>query len=252
MAVLSDRSRINVGGRLSGHNTYGSNFTYSINPSYQLIKTPSNSLKLLAALSTAYIAPSLYQLYDPYSGNSELKPEENQSFEFGFVLNSSEWEISSTYFHRVEDPSLIYDLSTYRYENANENARYNGVEAQISGSFSDKIKINNQLTFTQTKNGDLRYLPRFSSQTQISYDFHAQWQTNLSFQAIGERFGLDNETLLSAYQLLNFSLQYTFRKTPLRLFLQATNLLNVTYVEIENYTTRGRNVLGGFTLRLPY
>jgi vitamin B12 transporter len=252
VAVLSDRSRINVGGRLSGHNTYGSNFTYSINPSYQLIKTPSNSLKLLAALSTAYIAPSLYQLYDPYSGNSELKPEENQSFEFGFVLNSSEWEISSTYFQRVEDPSLIYDLSTYRYENANENARYNGVEAQISGSFSDKIKINNQLTFTQTKNGDLRYLPRFSSQTQISYDFHAQWQTNLSFQAIGERFGLDNETLLSAYQLLNFSLQYTFRKTPLRLFLQATNLLNVTYVEIENYTTRGRNVLGGFTLRLPY
>ena len=251
VAVLSDRSRINLGGRLNSHSTYGSNFTYSINPSYQLIKTSTNSFKILAALSTAYIAPSLYQLYDPYSGNSELEPEENQSLEFGFVFNSSNWEFSSTYFQRIENPSLIYDLSTYRYENANENARYNGVETQISGSITGKLKVNQQLTFTQTENGDLRYLPKFSSQTQITYSFSSQWQSNLSLQAIGERFGLDNETLLEGYQLLNLSVHYQLKKSPLRFFIHATNLLNANYIEIESYATRGRNVVGGFTFRLP-
>ena len=251
VAVLYDRSRINLGGRLNSHSTYGSNFTYSINPSYQLIKTSTNSFKILAALSTAYIAPSLYQLYDPYSGNSELEPEENQSLEFGFVFNSSNWEFSSTYFQRIENPSLIYDLSTYRYENANENARYNGVETQISGSITGKLKVNQQLTFTQTENGDLRYLPKFSSQTQITYSFSSQWQSNLSLQAIGERFGLDNETLLEGYQLLNLSVHYQLKKSPLRFFIHATNLLNANYIEIESYATRGRNVVGGFTFRLP-
>jgi len=236
---------------LNSHSTYGSNFTYSINPSYQLIKTSTNSFKILAALSTAYIAPSLYQLYDPYSGNSELEPEENQSLEFGFVFNSSNWEFSSTYFQRIENPSLIYDLSTYRYENANENARYNGVETQISGSITGKLKVNQQLTFTQTENGDLRYLPKFSSQTQITYSFSSQWQSNLSLQAIGERFGLDNETLLEGYQLLNLSVHYQLKKSPLRFFIHATNLLNANYIEIESYATRGRNVVGGFTFRLP-
>ena len=251
VAVLSERSRINVGGRLNGHSTYGSNFTYSINPSYQLIQTSRNSLKLLAALSTAYIAPSLYQLYDPYSGNSELKPEENQSAELGLVYNTSDWELSTNYFYRKENPSLIYDLSTYRYENTNANTQYNGVEAQISGSINKKLKVNQQLTFTETENGDLRYLPKFSSHTQLSYDFSSQWQSSLRFQAIGKRFGLDNETELEGYQLLNLSVQYKMKNTPLRFFIHATNLLNVSYVEIESYATRGRNIVGGFTFRLP-
>lgn len=251
VAVLSGRSRINLGGRINEHSTYGSNFTYSINPSYQLIKTPKNSLKLIAALSTAFIAPSLYQLYDPYSGNSALKPEENQSLEFGLVFNGFDWEFSSTYFQRIEDPSLIYDLSSYRYENANKNARYTGVETQILGWISEKLKISEQLTFTQTKNGDLRYLPKFSSQSQITYNLSEQLQSNLRFQVIGERFGLDNKTILKKYQLINFSIQYQLKNKPLRFFIHATNLFNVNYIEIESYETRGRNLVGGFTFNLP-
>jgi len=45
--------------------------------------------------------------------------------------------------------------------------------------------------------------------------------------------------------------QYKMKNTPLRFFIHATNLLNVSYVEIESYATRGRNIVGGFTFRLP-
>ena len=73
----------------------------------------------------------------------------------------------------------------------------------------------------------------------------------MRFQAIGKRFGLDNETELEGYQLLNLSVQYKMKNTPLRFFIHATNLLNVSYVEIESYATQGRNIVGGFTFRLP-
>jgi len=245
VTVLSDQFRINAGARFNSHNTYGNHFTYSINPSYQIIKSQKSSLKALISLSTAFIAPSLYQLYDVYSGNIDLKPEENKSFESGFVLNIDNLELAGTYFQREENPSLIYDLASYRYENANQKAVYSGFEFQFSVSLDSKLKLNHQLTYTESENGDLRYLPKLSSQTELNYFFSEEWQTSLSFQSIGKRFALDNETFLKGYDLLSFSIQYDLKKTPLRVFLHATNLFNTQYIEIEGYSTRGRNILVG-------
>ena len=245
VTVFSDQFRINAGVRFNSHDTYGNHFTYSINPSYQIIKSQKSSLKGLISLSTAFIAPSLYQLYDVYSGNIDLKPEENKSFESGFVLNIDNLELAGTYFQREENPSLIYDLASYRYENANQKAVYSGFEFQFSVSLDSKLKLNHQLTYTESENGDLRYLPKLSSQTELNYFFSEEWQTSLSFQSIGKRLALDNETFLKGYDLLSFSIQYDLKKTPLRVFLHATNLFNTQYIEIEGYSTRGRNILVG-------
>jgi len=122
VAVFSERFRLNIGGRLNSHSTYGNHFTYSINPSFQLVQNDKQSLKFLGALSSAFIAPSLYQLYDPYSGNEDLEPEENTSFETGLEYVISDWNMSATYFYRNKTPSLLYDLSTYRSEDAQEEA----------------------------------------------------------------------------------------------------------------------------------
>jgi vitamin B12 transporter len=251
VAVFSDRFRVNLGVRLNSNSGYGNHFTYSINPSIQLIDKDKQSLKLLTSLSSAFIAPSLYQLYDPYSGNENLEPEENTSFEVGFELSQSNWNLNSTYFYRNENPSLIYDLSSYRYENAKKDATYSGLELQLSGTLTDKFRIDQQATFTATQDGDLRYLPKFSSQTAVTYVLNANRQFILRFQAVGERFGLDNETVLDAYELLHLSYQNKLKNIPLKFFIHATNILNAKYVEIEQYTTRGRNLIAGLNYRFP-
>lgn len=251
VAVVSDRFRINLGGRLNSHSSYGTHLTYSLNPSLQLIASENQSLKILTALSTAFIAPSLYQLYDPYSGNEELEPEENTSFELGFEFIQSKWNLTSTYFYRNENPSLIYDLSSYRYENAEKDATYSGVEIQFLGILTDKLKLNQQATFTSTKDGDLRYLPKFSSQTALSYQLDNNRLLSLRFQAVGERFGLDNKTVLDGYELLHLSFQNKLKNLPLTFFIHATNILNVNYVEIEQYATRGSNFIAGLRYRFP-
>jgi vitamin B12 transporter len=243
---FTDQVRVNFGTRWNIHSNYGSHFTYSINPSMQTFETDNSSLKFQAAYSTAFIAPSLYQLFDPYSGNIDLKPEENSSFEIGLVYKLNEWNLSSTYFNRIESPTLIYDLATYRYENANDKARYFGAEVTLSGSVGANFSLDHQMTFTETRDGDLRYLPNFSSQTRLSYLFSKTWNVSLSTQIIGSRFGLDNTTVLDAYQLINFSVVHQFDTIPLQLFVHGTNLFNEDYIEIEGYATRGRNLVAGF------
>jgi vitamin B12 transporter len=251
VAVVSDRFRVNIGGRLNSHSSYGNQFTYSINPSFQLVQNDKQSLKFLGALSSAFIAPSLYQLFDPYSGNEDLEPEENTSFETGLEYVISDWNMSATYFYRNENPSLIYDLSTYRYENAQEEATYSGMEIQFSGSLADKLRLNQQTTFTSTKDGDLRYLPKFSSQTALTYSFNTNRQLSLRFQAVGERFGLDNTTLLKGYELFHLSFKNDLKNIPLTFSIHATNIFNANYVEIEQYSTRGRNFIVALTYRFP-
>jgi vitamin B12 transporter len=216
-----------------------------------LVQNDKQSLKFLGALSSAFIAPSLYQLYDPYSGNEDLEPEENTSFETGLEYVISDWNMSATYFYRNENPSLIYDLSTYRYENAQEEATYSGMEIQFSGSLADKLRLNQQTTFTSTKDGDLRYLPKFSSQTALTYSFNTNRQLSLRFQAVGERFGLDNTTLLKGYELFHLSFKNDLKNIPLTFSIHATNIFNANYVEIEQYSTRGRNFIVALTYRFP-
>ena len=55
---------VNAGVRLNNHSEYGSHFVYSINPSFKK-DLEFGYIKGLASYSTAYITPSLYQLFEP-------------------------------------------------------------------------------------------------------------------------------------------------------------------------------------------
>ena len=74
----------NAGVRRNDHETYGEHYTYSLNPSYSF-RLNEQEWKFFGSYNTAFIAPSLFQLYDTYSGNAELAPEESQSLELGFT-----------------------------------------------------------------------------------------------------------------------------------------------------------------------
>ena len=165
----------------------------------------------------------------------------------GFVINYAGWDWSANYFQRNETPSLLYNLSSYRYENSDEDITYNGLEFQLSGLITSKLKFNQNITLIETEKGDLRYLPRFSSQTELSYDVSNHLFMSLRLQAVGKRFGLDNETILNRYELVNFSVRHNVKETPLSIFIHAINLFNAKYIEIEGYSTRGRNLIAGFS-----
>ena len=71
-------------------------------------------IKLFASYSTAFIAPSLYQLYDGFSGNIDLNPESNKTIEAGFEYKFKDWfSLDAVYFNRKESDAIIYDSTTF-------------------------------------------------------------------------------------------------------------------------------------------
>ena len=223
---------LNTGARLSNHQTYGSHFTYSLNPSYTL-PLDQAQVKLLGSISTAFIAPSLFQLYDTYSGNADLAPEETQSIELGAVFELDDANASLVYFQRQEDPKIVYDFTTYAYANAPSDVVFQGVEFSYANQVYDAVDLRLNYTFTELKEGDLLRLPKHS--------------LNAVFTHRGERQAVDT-SLLDAYNIVDLSYAKTFGEGNLTARFWVSNLFDAEYVEIANFTTKGRN----FRLGLNY
>lgn len=239
---------INAGGRLNNHDTYGNYFTYSVNPSYSMEIGSKDELKLLGSISTAFVAPSLYQLYDTYSGNEELEPEETSSIEFGFEWSRNKSQASLVFFQRKEDPKIIYDLSTYAYANAPSNVVFQGAEFQWQNRLSESLDYHLNYSYTSLKEGTMIRLPKHAINGLINFEFRKNTYLNLNYTYRGKRQAVDQSTL-DAYQLVDLRFTRSLLGDKLKAFMGLTNLFDADYIEIANFTTKGRNFLLGITYR---
>ena len=238
----------NLGSRMNNHDVYGSHFTYSINPSYSFRLANEDRLKIISSISSAFIPPSSYQLYDFYSGNLDLKPEENTTLELGAEWNSgTQTRASLVFFKRTEDPTLIYDYTIYRYGNSTERFTYRGIEFEYQNKLFDVVDLRMNYTYNETELGNLIYLPKHAFGTVLDYDLSPASHLNTSIQHTGSRVGLSSAPL-DAYTLVDAKVSHRFKNQKLSAFFILANIFDADYIEIENYSTQGRNFRLGVNL----
>ena len=244
------RFELQAGVRLSEHSTYGSNWTYHVNPSIHY-KFSAVNLRLYSTLSTAFIAPSLYKLFDSYAGNEELNPELNQSFEIGSSLSfANDGQIQLVYFKRDHENFIAYDLNTFRYVNDARDFHVYGAEFLVEYPLSERLRLHANYTYTQHEEGEGLRIPKHKGNANFRYKLRSRMQLLTNFQFVGERddqVGQD-VVVLSSYWLCDLRLTHQFPQTGLSLFTAFENLFNVHYEEVRGYTTRGRN----FSVGLSY
>ena len=246
---------INAGARLNKHSIYGSQWVYNINPSYNI----SDNLKVISSYSTAFITPSLYQLYSPY-GNLTLTPEENITLETGFEVSflNKKMQLSAVGFYRNETNSIgfFYNPVTFISNYINIDGTYyaKGIEAIASYFPTNKLSFSANYTFTETEEALNRLIPKHKANVNLNYDFAKKTSFNLAFQYVSSRNDayFDNVTynsesvILDNYSLLNSNLRHELLKDRLQIFVAGTNLLNEKLQESIGYTARGRNFKIGF------
>ena len=249
----------NIGGRLNMHNVYGNQFVYDGNLAYSLLNSKETSVKLLTSYSTAFIAPSLYQLYDGYSGNIDLNPETNQTFEVGFDATFKEnIQFDVVYFNRKEVDAIIYNNTTYSYGNSSSDA--SGLELNFRVAATSFLSINSSYTYIDSNNlEDFNdYIPANKFVTGIDITPFENAFLNFTYRNVGERtifdrygsFGTAGEdVILEEYQVLDFMANYKVLEDTVTFFIAATNLLNEDYDDIFGYETRGRNYKVGVRLQ---
>ena len=232
---------------MSEHSTYGSNWTYHINPSLYF-DLDSIDLRFHTSLSTAFIAPSLYKLFDTYSGNQTLKPETNQSLEFGgslFFPNGGQFQL--VYFSRDHQNFVDYDMTTFRYTNATRDFGVYGTEFLCRYPVTDRLLLQTNYTYTQHEEGEGLRIPKHKVNASFRQQFNSNTQFLTSIQFVGDRddkVGQDL-VLLSSYWLLDLRISHQLSQPGVSLFGSIENVFDADYEEVRGYTTRGRNLSVG-------
>jgi vitamin B12 transporter len=83
----------------------------------------------------------------------------------------------------------------------------------------------------------------------VGYDFSKETFASLSYQYTGDRLDLGSVTL-DSFNLFNFYVSHSALNNKIKFFAGIDNILNEDYLEVSNYTTKGRNARLGFQLTL--
>lgn len=250
---------INAGARINNHNVYGNYTTFNFNPSFNFKTMP---LKLISSYSTAYITPSLYQLYSPY-GNLTLKPEENTTIEAGFETNLFQNKITfnAVGFYREEENSYDFftDEVTYesKYINNSSQVIAKGIETNLGFNPVSYLSINGNYTFTQVAEAQSKLIPKHKVNVSFDVDLTKKMHWNTQYQYVESRndaffdsntFATVN-TVLASYQILNSNISYEVLPNRLSVFTAVTNILDKDFYENIGYSARGRNFKLGINLK---
>jgi vitamin B12 transporter len=257
------------GVRLNNHSLYGSNLTYTINPSYL-----AGSWKFFFNLSTAFKAPTLFQLYDAYSGYPSLKPERSTSYEGGIQYSAFEnaWQSRVVLFQRNLKDGIDYSFIDYRYFN-NNRATDRGVEFEsmyrkgrwnftfnytyLNGEVTTVKYVYDPNSFSYVPDGDTTYnyqfrRPRHSINLFAGYQFTNKLFVSAHARFVGKRYEprfMDAPLELESYKVFDLFGEYRFSKN-LRVFLDIKNLFDEDYVDIKGFTTRPINFMAGVNIQI--
>jgi vitamin B12 transporter len=269
--VYNSKKGINIelGGRLNLHSRYGENATFTFNPSYVL----NEKWKFAYNLSSAFKAPTLYQLYDGVAGVPTLKPETSITSEISVeFIGSKHITAQATLFQRKIKNGIDYDYSTYKYFNYGEQSA-RGIEMEI-GYRNDNwhFNVNYTLMKSEVNTAKFAYDAGFMSYFVVgdttysqlfrvpasSLNASASWQANKKlhlsiFQRVaGKRYEpiFDSAPVeLKPYATTDLFGEYQIGKR-IRVYSALKNMWNAQYQEVLGFATRGRNYLVGLRLKL--
>ena len=251
---------LNAGVRWNSHSAYGNQLVYNLNPSFDFKSLP---LKIISSYSTAFVTPSLYQLYSQY-GNARLTPEKNSTIELGFetqLCNKKlKWNVVGFYREQTNFIGFYFNPVTYdsNYINIDGLNKAKGIETQLSWTLSNTIKWNSNYTYTQVDEALSRLIPKHKINSAMDVKLTERFFWNLNYQYVDARKDafFDGNTYattqvkLGSYQLVNTLTRYEIIKNKLTIFGSVNNIFNVNFVENIGYSALGRNYKLGLTINL--
>jgi vitamin B12 transporter len=244
---LKDKLNIELGGRLNVHSRYGSNQTFTFNPSFNI----DEHFRVFGSVATGFKAPTLYQLYSAY-GKSDLKPERSTTYEAGMQEQYKNITTRIVYFHRDIKDGIDFDNINFKYYNYIKQ-KVDGIELETRitpvGNFSISanytyIKPNEQsqsrITYTDTTYEYLLRRPTHNFNVTIAYQFDNGLYLSARGKYVSKRFDAGGykkaDILLDGYYLLSMYAEYKLKEN-FKLFADAQNITNKKFFDVRGYNS---------------
>ena len=251
---------LEFGGRYNNHSLYGSNFTYSLNPSYLI----DDQLKVFVNLSSGFKAPTLYQLYSPY-GNKTLNPEKSVSTEAGIQVFSKDKgsNVRILYFDRnITNVIYFQSLSKPPYGQYINFDKQHDNGWEVEGKVQIK-KVNlwanvtllqgaitTQISKKDTTYNNLFRRPESMINLGMGYSVSPKLYVSTNLRSIGKRlesvYG-QGIVILTPYTTLDFYGEYKFSKN-IKAYIDLKNITDETYFDVYGYNSRKFNFMTGLSI----
>ena len=240
---------LNAGSRLNIHNEYGSNFVFNVNPSYNFTIN-NNLIKVFTSYSTAFVTPTLSEIFTKLPSIGELLPEEDTTIEGGFDITLSEkFNINATYFYREETNKIGYDPTTFQTINDLGTFLARGFETEVNFKMNSKLSFLANYTHINRDENLLLKIPQNKFFIKADYNLTNSTFTSLSYRFVDETTDFGNVSL-DAYNLVDFFINHSLLDGKVTFYGSITNIFNENFQEIAGFTTRGRNYSLGLNIKL--
>lgn len=211
----------------------------------------TSSWKLIASASTAFLAPTLYQVYDSFAGNRSLEAEKSRSYEAGLQYASGNTLVRATFFDTHTRDMIDYVSTGYytgQYFNVgrvkNKGFELNG-QTQLAG-----LDIRGNLTLQDPEDRDTgKQLARRAKKTaslDVSRTLGA-WYVGGDMHY--EEHRPDPYGRLPSYAVFNMNARYQINK-EVSVFARIENLFDRDYQTAYGYDMPDRGFFAGINWKM--
>ncbi len=241
-----DQLYLTGGGRWDDYTFFGSAFTYRTTARWEI---PGTSTAAHASLGTGFRAPALAELFDPFVGSVNLRPERSKGWDVGFEQRFADDRliVDATYFRNDLEDLIIFDFGTFLLENVGSGLA-SGVELTSLYRLDPRTTLFANYTFTDTRNRDtgLGLLRRPRDKWSLGWNRSlASNRANFALTAnyVGDRVDTGN-AINESYWRVDMSGWYRLNDRW-RLFSRVDNLLDEDYEETLGFNATRFAFYGG-------
>jgi len=242
---IGKSSDISLAARQTSSENYGDDTTFRI----AAINRHEGELTSRLVLSSGFRAPSLYELFDSYYGNSTFTPETSLNAEIGLKkkLNKSS-NVSATIFNNTVDNLIEFNNDTFIYEQNNGSTKTSGLELSSNTSINKTLTLNANYTYTTSETGDVKAVrvPKHDLVLAVESQFSEKFSSLLSLRVARdvEDTVWPSNVQMPNYEVLDISFTYDINDKS-SAYLQVQNVGDENYETIKGYNTGGRQFFAG-------
>ncbi|MDY7093475.1 MAG: TonB-dependent receptor [Acidobacteriota bacterium] len=239
-----ERWTAEVAVRRDEHESFGGEWSPSAGFSLAL----GSSARLRFSYGEGFRAPSLGELFFPFSGNPDLQPEISRSYEAGIDVRSGDWSFDLALFDQEVEELIQFDSVTFVNVNIGQ-AESRGAELALRWSRRDWAA---ELTGTYLDSEDratgesLLRRPEESASLRVAWR-PGPWTLQVLGRYVGERADVDpitfGRTTNDSYTTVDLTARWDIGW--FEPYARVLNLADEDYQEVLGFPAPGRTFVGG-------
>jgi len=248
---LPGRWTLAAGARYDRHSEFGSAWSPRATLSWL---TRDTTWKVRASSGTAFRAPSIGELYFPFSGNVDLDPERSTSYELGVERYLAGGRAELSLFWNEFRDLIVFD--NLRFQNFNVGrARTRGAELAFRQNFSERVGLDAGYTYLDAENrvtgGRLLRRPRHRAYLGANVRPAGKLLVSPRVTFVGRRADVDalSRAPVESPSYLRYDLFARYELSHVAPYARLENLTDRNYEEADGFPAPGRRFAAGLEVK---